>query len=857
MPGLERLIGEVLDGKYRLEKLLGQGGMGAVYLATHLGTDRAVALKLIAPEFMRNEEFVERFQREARAAGRLRHPNVVDVTDFGFAESHGERVAYLVMEYLDGCTLADVLAEEKRLPLDWVVEILEQVASAVEEAHRQGIIHRDLKPDNIWLEPTRLGGYRVKVLDFGIAKLGAAGFDEETEPPRPAVDPLPAATTQSVGQSSLEALQASIARAASSLRTGDNGADAAAGQGDEAATRIFASDEAADAGRDARETQAGGVEAATQLYAPPVAPQERHSDRFAAEDEQGTRIFAPPARRAEGAGDIINSDRAAPPETSDEDAGDAAGRASAVADAPGAARPAVNDSAGSSSVGESAASSSVEEAEKARATARVEPAARATRVADDVDRTRMLDAAQAAHAGATPRQFADRTHVEGAALTRVGSIMGTPLYMSPEQCRGERLDARSDIYSLGVIAYQMLTGETPFAGDMATVMRRHVADEPPGLREKNHKIKKRVERVVLSALAKERGARPQSATAFASSLRANSAGTGTLLRRAFALYSEHFPTFLRLTVIAHVPVFVTTALLFAFQVADARGAITSRPAFVAAILTGLLHTVASFIASSTISGVTAVIVTQLQLAPLRPVSLRSAFAVLRLRWRPFLRTSLGVTLRILLGFVLLFIPGLWMMVKYLLYAPVVLIEGLTKKAALRRSDELSRRSRRSVIALLAINMALPIILGAAVGGLSVGVDVPGEERGKARAERGGVNVSTKTGQSGVSITRTDGGGEAAGEGDRKKETSIRKQAGSHLISLLNIFVVPLVSITTALLYLRLRQMGGETMRDALAQFEEVEPPRTRWQQRMRERLTSRATTGQRRDTHNPDAPSQG
>src|ERR687894_1090442 len=208
MPGLERFIGEVLDGKYRLEKLLGQGGMGAVYLATHLWTERAVALKLIAPQFMRNEEFVERFQREARAAGRLRHPNVVDVTDFGFADSHGERVAYLVMEYLDGCTLADVLAEETKLPLDWVVEILEQVSSAVEEAHRQGIVHRDLKPGNIWLEPTRLGGYRVKVLDFGIAKLGEAGFDEETEPPRPEVDPLPAATSQPAAPSSLEALQA-------------------------------------------------------------------------------------------------------------------------------------------------------------------------------------------------------------------------------------------------------------------------------------------------------------------------------------------------------------------------------------------------------------------------------------------------------------------------------------------------------------------------------------------------------------------------------------------------------------------------------------------------------------------------
>src|SRR6187551_403981 len=164
-------IGRVLDEKYQLERLLGRGGMGAVYLATHLGTERYVALKLITPQFMRNEEFVARFKREARAAGRLRHPNVVDVTDFGFTRVKNGQVAYLVMEYLDGCTLGDVLAEEKRLPLEWVADILDQVCSAVHEAHQQGIVHRDLKPDNIWLEPNQRGGYTVKVLDFGIAKL--------------------------------------------------------------------------------------------------------------------------------------------------------------------------------------------------------------------------------------------------------------------------------------------------------------------------------------------------------------------------------------------------------------------------------------------------------------------------------------------------------------------------------------------------------------------------------------------------------------------------------------------------------------------------------------------------------------
>src|SRR3989449_11744069 len=96
---------------------------------------------LITPQFMSNEEFVERFRREARAAGRLRHPNVVDVTDFGFSDTKDGQVAYLVMEYLDGCTLGEILDEEKNLPVGWTLDILEQVCSAVHEAHTQGIIH--------------------------------------------------------------------------------------------------------------------------------------------------------------------------------------------------------------------------------------------------------------------------------------------------------------------------------------------------------------------------------------------------------------------------------------------------------------------------------------------------------------------------------------------------------------------------------------------------------------------------------------------------------------------------------------------------------------------------------------------
>ena len=188
MNDLQRYVGQLLDDKYRLERLLGQGGMGAVFLATHLGTDRYVALKLIRTASscaIRSSSSTSNAKR-ARP-GVFRHPNVVDVTNFGFSGEGEGRVAYLVMEYLDGCTLSDVLAEENRLPLSWVVDILEQVCGAVQEAHQQGILHRDLKPDNISLQPNRLGGYQVKVLDFGIAKLAESGNPHYLRlPPPPA-----------------------------------------------------------------------------------------------------------------------------------------------------------------------------------------------------------------------------------------------------------------------------------------------------------------------------------------------------------------------------------------------------------------------------------------------------------------------------------------------------------------------------------------------------------------------------------------------------------------------------------------------------------------------------------------------
>src|SRR5215475_14699985 len=112
-PGADRMVGRLLDGKYEIETLCGRGGMGAVYRATHVGTGRRVAVKVIAPELAGNSEFIDRFRREAKTIGLLRHPNVVNVTDFGITGEGKETDAYLVMEYLEGNTLAERMRDRR------------------------------------------------------------------------------------------------------------------------------------------------------------------------------------------------------------------------------------------------------------------------------------------------------------------------------------------------------------------------------------------------------------------------------------------------------------------------------------------------------------------------------------------------------------------------------------------------------------------------------------------------------------------------------------------------------------------------------------------------------------------------
>ena len=621
MNGPDRYLGQTLDEKYRLERLLGRGGMGAVYLATHLGTERYVAVKLITPELVTKDESVERFQREARAAGRLRHPNIVDVTDFGFAHVGETRIAYLVMEYLDGCTLGQVLLEERRLPLHQVVDLLEQVCSAVDEAHRQGIVHRDLKPDNIWLEPNSLGGFRAKVLDFGIAKLAEAGEGTSTaRPERPTIRVTPLLFVDE--------------------------ADVSAAEGERPVS----------AGPSARKAE------------PPVAPS-----------------FP------------------------------------------------------------------------------------------------ILETA------VTPKP--SRNPIPTPQLTRAGTVLGTPWYMSPEQCRGDFQDARSDIYSLGVIAYQMLAGAPPFEGEMTTVIQAHIGQAATPLHIHDRKLPRGVSHVIMSALEKDPIRRPATAMVFANALRANADDLGALYRRAFALYSEHFPLMLRLSLLAHLPVIALTLLHVGIALSHPQTGKVEDTIFESVF--GLLQGAASFVTASIISGVTAIIVTQAAVMPLKRLELRSAFGIWKRRWRPFLKTGLHVAVRTVIGFMLLVIPGIVLAMRYALWAPVVLMEGLDTKATLKRSRELASRSRLSILVAVLFQLLVP----AAVQGLihlGMGLD-----------------------------------------DSRHSGTTIK--ALSQLTSLTSILLLPLATILPALLYLKMRQLGGETMTQVMTQISEAGGGR-RWEQRMRQRL---------------------
>jgi serine/threonine protein kinase len=621
---LNELLGKVLDEKYQINKQLGEGGMGSVFLATHLGTGRPVALKVITPKLMANQEFVERFRREAKAAGLLRHPNIVDVTDFGFAQIDGHRIAYLVMEYLEGVSLSDVLNEEKELPLSWVIDIFEQTCSAVARAHGEGVVHRDLKPDNIWLEPNERGGFTVKVLDFGLAYINT--IDPATEP--------------------------------------DDG------------ERVI--------------TLASGT-----------LPQ----------DSKDTLA----------------------------------------------------------------------------------------------ERTENLTALSNVYSMATVIEQVSPPSDEGSgALTRAGAVMGTPSYMSPEQCMGKPVSKKSDIYSLGVIVYEMIAGQRPFKGSPYELISQHKHQKPGSLKAIRPKTPKRVADLVMSALAKDPQDRPASAEAFASMLRTNAEGPSVLLRRAIALYSEYFPQFFMVSLLLNLPAIAVEILDVLNSTLMTAQSLPANIGTNAAWVLKTLKLLFSILAGSVLIAITVRMVAQYMLVPLRPLGVRQAFEAVRKRLRAFLVTAAMVNGLVIAGFAFAVIPGLIVMTLYALSIPVTMMEKLTGWKAMQRARHLAKRARRSVFLVVFIQFAVPFIISFIAG----------------------IEMTYISQYSNLNV-------------------ELLKVLSESATILLNIFALPMVAIMTALLYLKSRQAGGESVKETLAEFEEEEQLYSNWQSRLYHSLK----TGHRTDSN--------
>jgi serine/threonine protein kinase len=322
----------IVDGKYRLERRLGRGGMGVVYRAHHLGLQKPFALKVMATV---GQAWFARFRAEAETLGKLKHPNIVEVTDFG-VDPRGDGLPYLVMEYLEGSTLAECCGASRRLLLERGLPIFESIAKAIDHAHDRGILHLDLKPANVFVSNHEHGREAVKILDFGLARL------------------------------------------AGEVNTAGN------------------------AGVGAR-----------------VKPSERPPLDGRTDDEYAARLLRMGLNAKSGLG------------TPDE---------ALIASAP----------------------------------------------LEDEERTRTLGSSSMLHFGTVP-------------------------YMAPEVLSGQRATRASDIYSLGILIYELLVGRPPFQGSLAEIVAGHCSEVPPPPSQLNSDLPAELDDALLSALERIPSRRPERA----------------------------------------------------------------------------------------------------------------------------------------------------------------------------------------------------------------------------------------------------------------------------------------------------------------------------------------------------------
>jgi hypothetical protein len=279
-------------------------------------------------------------------------------------------------------------------------------------------------------------------------------------------------------------------------------------------------------------------------------------------------------------------------------------------------------------------------------------------------------------------------------------------------------------------------------------------------------------------------------------LRASAEGAGALLRRAVAVYGEYFNKFFAVSILVNIPNILLLILAIFGTVLFKTIGISQTSTIITQAVFVLLKIIVSFLAGAALSGMTVWMVTRLMLAPLRPLRVRRAFGAFRKRLKPFLTTTALVSGLFFLLLLMCFLPGIMFMIVYALTMPVVMMENLSGRKAMRRAKELSRRSRLTVAFIVLTQFGIPVLYSFIVSLL----------------------ISTV--------------------GHLLKIDPLILQRGQEIMRLpVDILLTPLIAIMTALLYLKMRQAGGENLDEVLRQFEEENLPQTKWQKRMRDRLT--------------------
>jgi hypothetical protein len=313
----------------------------------------------------------------------------------------------------------------------------------------------------------------------------------------------------------------------------------------------------------------------------------------------------------------------------------------------------------------------------------------------------------------------------------------------------------------------------------------------------------------MQALEKNPEKRPSSAEAFASIFRARSEGPGVILRRGIMLYSEYFSKFFLASLCVNAPLMLFEFLHAVNTEIDMRNLVPEETSFILELVLSVLKLLAGFFGAAVFTAIAVRLVTQFLLAPLSTISIRQAFNSVKKRGHIFLTTSALVSLFGALGTKALILPGIIFMSLYALTMPVMMMEGLSTFAAMRRAQQLASRVWRTMLFIVILQFGVPLF------------------------------ISWSTGLEIAAVAKMDNG--------NKK---VFQDIGDFTSILLNLMVVPLTSIMTALLYLKARQAGGESVKETLNQFEEEENLKSDWQSRLHRSLkvkTQNTGSGNRSD----------